>query len=278
MGGLNRPRDAIVRTSTLGGLDPVVVAALDIPLFVCASALAALGVRSAAVVATGWMLIVTGGLGVYATVTTEAGWGVLISRGIRRISDRPVLHAARASAQGVDRCTWSVRVPSRGDAVGERFPRSEHAAARDLLGMLPRSPAACAEQARTAMRARTLAPGRRRDRRQRAAPARERARALVGSRHVDEGRRHAAAVGDAESARGGEPLPLRAQPDGGSPESCRAPRSASCSRHGWSSRTCSPGRWCGTPSCARSKRLTSRGDSETSSGAIGAPCGAGGRG
>jgi protein-S-isoprenylcysteine O-methyltransferase Ste14 len=68
----------VVRTSTLGGVDPVVVAALDIPLFVCASALAALGVRPAAVLATGWTLIVTGGLGVYATVTTEAGWGVLI--------------------------------------------------------------------------------------------------------------------------------------------------------------------------------------------------------
>jgi protein-S-isoprenylcysteine O-methyltransferase Ste14 len=70
-----------VRTATLGGLDPVAVAVVDVPLFVGASALAAAGLRAAAVVATGWTLLVTVALGGYATVTTEAGWGVLLMLG-----------------------------------------------------------------------------------------------------------------------------------------------------------------------------------------------------
>ncbi|WP_448808729.1 methyltransferase family protein [Agromyces bauzanensis] len=67
-----------VREATLGRLDPVIVAVFDIPLFVCASAAAALGSRVAAIVSTCWTFIVTGGLAVYAMVTTEAGWGVLL--------------------------------------------------------------------------------------------------------------------------------------------------------------------------------------------------------
>lgn len=66
-----------VREATIGSLDRVVLAVLDIPLFVVASALAALGVRFAAAVATGWTIAVTLALGVYATVTGEAGWGVI---------------------------------------------------------------------------------------------------------------------------------------------------------------------------------------------------------
>ncbi|MFF2051831.1 methyltransferase family protein [Leifsonia sp. NPDC058194] len=67
-----------VRNATLGGLEPLVVAVLDIPLFVVSSAVAAFGSRVAAVVATGWTILVTVGLGVYATVTGAAGWGVLL--------------------------------------------------------------------------------------------------------------------------------------------------------------------------------------------------------
>ncbi|KQQ05877.1 MULTISPECIES: methyltransferase family protein [unclassified Rathayibacter] len=67
----------LVRTATLGSLDPLPIAALDLPLFVGASALAAAGVRWAARLATGWTLLVTAALAVYATVTAEAGWGVL---------------------------------------------------------------------------------------------------------------------------------------------------------------------------------------------------------
>ncbi|MFB6610264.1 methyltransferase family protein [Agromyces sp. NPDC056379] len=67
----------IVREATLGSLDPVVVAAFDVPLFVAASAAAAFGLKWAAVVATAWTVAVTVALAIYATVTTEAGWGVL---------------------------------------------------------------------------------------------------------------------------------------------------------------------------------------------------------
>ena len=70
--------NAWVRTTTLGSLDPVLVAAVDIPLFVVASGLAALGARSASWVATVWTLLVALALAGYATVTTEAGCGVLI--------------------------------------------------------------------------------------------------------------------------------------------------------------------------------------------------------
>lgn len=68
----------LVRNATLGTLDPVWVAVFDIPLFVVASALAAFGVPRAAVLSTGWTGCVTVALAVYATVTTEAGWGVLV--------------------------------------------------------------------------------------------------------------------------------------------------------------------------------------------------------
>ena len=56
----------------------VLVAAFDIPLFVAGSAVAALGLRWAAVVTTGWTILVAVGLAGYATITTEAGWGVVL--------------------------------------------------------------------------------------------------------------------------------------------------------------------------------------------------------
>lgn len=68
----------VVRELTLGTLDPAAVALFDIPLFVLASAAAALGMRGAAVVAAGWTSLVAAALAVYATFTGEAGWGVLI--------------------------------------------------------------------------------------------------------------------------------------------------------------------------------------------------------
>jgi protein-S-isoprenylcysteine O-methyltransferase Ste14 len=67
-----------VRELTLGDLDPIAVAVVDIPLFVVASAVAAFGVRAAAVMSAGWTGVVAIALAGYATVTTEAGWGVLL--------------------------------------------------------------------------------------------------------------------------------------------------------------------------------------------------------
>ncbi|MGP9536591.1 methyltransferase family protein [Brachybacterium sp. AOP43-C2-M15] len=71
------PTVEAVRTATLGRLDPLLVGALDIPLFVVASALVALGVRRAAWVAAPWTLLVTTGMVLYATLTGEAGWGAV---------------------------------------------------------------------------------------------------------------------------------------------------------------------------------------------------------
>ena len=70
-----------VREVTLGNLDPVTVAIFDLPLFVMASALAAFGFRGAALVCAGWTGLVAAALAVYATITTEAGLGVLIMGG-----------------------------------------------------------------------------------------------------------------------------------------------------------------------------------------------------
>ncbi|MBP2456606.1 hypothetical protein ABID70_002129 [Clavibacter michiganensis] len=67
-----------VRVATLGSLDPLPVALLDVPLFVVGSALAAAGIRWAAVVASAWTLVVALALAAYATVTTEAGIGVVV--------------------------------------------------------------------------------------------------------------------------------------------------------------------------------------------------------
>jgi protein-S-isoprenylcysteine O-methyltransferase Ste14 len=67
----------LVRTATLGRLDPAVMAAFDVPLFVIGSALAACGVRAAAWLSTGWTVLVAVALALYATVVTEAGWGVV---------------------------------------------------------------------------------------------------------------------------------------------------------------------------------------------------------
>lgn len=71
----------VVRVATLGSLDPVLVAVFDVPLFVVASALAAAGVRPAAIVATGWTAVVLLGTATWATVTREAGWGVVAMTG-----------------------------------------------------------------------------------------------------------------------------------------------------------------------------------------------------
>jgi len=67
-----------VRQATLGSLDPLPVALLDVPLFVVGSALAAAGLRAAATVATAWTTLVAAALAVWATVTGEAGIGVLV--------------------------------------------------------------------------------------------------------------------------------------------------------------------------------------------------------
>lgn len=67
-----------VRNATLGGLNPVLVAAFDLPLFVAASAFAAAGLRFAVWVTVPWTALVTVAMAVYATLTGAAGWGALL--------------------------------------------------------------------------------------------------------------------------------------------------------------------------------------------------------
>ncbi|MEZ2373213.1 methyltransferase [Arthrobacter sp. RCC_34] len=71
------PVSPLVRHITLGSLDPALVAIFDLPLFVAAAGLAAAGSRVAALVNTAWTLLVTVLMALYATLTTEAGWGVV---------------------------------------------------------------------------------------------------------------------------------------------------------------------------------------------------------
>lgn len=67
-----------VRQATLGTIDPTIAAVLDVPLFVVASALAAFGTRWAAVLATGWTILITIALGAFAAVTGQAGVGAVL--------------------------------------------------------------------------------------------------------------------------------------------------------------------------------------------------------
>ncbi|MGZ1490205.1 methyltransferase family protein [Brevibacterium sediminis] len=67
-----------VATATLGSIDPLLIAIVDIPLFVIGSALAALNFRWAVWIATGWTVLVALGMVIYATATTEAGLGAVL--------------------------------------------------------------------------------------------------------------------------------------------------------------------------------------------------------
>jgi protein-S-isoprenylcysteine O-methyltransferase Ste14 len=67
-----------IRLATLGALPAAVVAIVDIPLFVLASALVACGIRQAVWVAVPWTVLVAAGMAAYSTITTLAGWGALL--------------------------------------------------------------------------------------------------------------------------------------------------------------------------------------------------------
>ncbi|WP_370646201.1 hypothetical protein [Brachybacterium sp. ACRRE] len=67
-----------VREATLGPIDPVIMAALDLPLFVVASALAAVGLRWSAALTTTWTVLVTVWMAVLATASGQAGWGAVV--------------------------------------------------------------------------------------------------------------------------------------------------------------------------------------------------------
>lgn len=95
-----------IRTATLGALDAPLIAAVDIPLFVVASAVAASGVRSAVWVAASWTVLVSAAMVVYATMTGAAGWGALL------------MTAAALGSIGAAVLVLTGRVPSEWMLVG----------------------------------------------------------------------------------------------------------------------------------------------------------------
>lgn len=112
-----------VRQATLAGLDPVLVGAFDIPLFVLASGVAAWGVRWGWRIAVPWTLIVTGGLAVYTTATGLAGWGVLImaAASIGGVVAWLLLECGRIPAE------WLLRGPLGFGIAAQRPPAAQFA-------------------------------------------------------------------------------------------------------------------------------------------------------
>lgn len=68
----------VLQEATLGGLDPMLISIIDIPLFVIGSALAALNMRWAVWVASAWTVLVAIFMLIYATVTTTGGIGAIL--------------------------------------------------------------------------------------------------------------------------------------------------------------------------------------------------------
>jgi len=113
-----------VREATLGSLQPLIVAAFDVPLFVVGSALAAAGIGWAAVVSAGWTVLVAIGLAAFATVTTEAGWGVVVMLAAAAGSGA----AACAVVRGRIPTEWVIQGPFAFRVADARRPRSAHVA------------------------------------------------------------------------------------------------------------------------------------------------------
>lgn len=111
-----------IRHATLGTLPVPPIAAADIPLFVIGSLLVAVGLRWAIWVTVLWTVLVAGGMALYATVTTQAGWGALL-----------MLAAAAASVAGGVVILLG-RAPTEWIAAGPfAFRRSARRTARALL-------------------------------------------------------------------------------------------------------------------------------------------------
>jgi protein-S-isoprenylcysteine O-methyltransferase Ste14 len=101
----------------------VLVAAFDLPLFVGASALAAVGVRFAVWIAAPWTALVAAGMAVYATVAERAGWGALL------------MTAAAIGSAGAAMLVLTGRLPAERILVGPfAFRAARSTAARDNVG------------------------------------------------------------------------------------------------------------------------------------------------
>jgi protein-S-isoprenylcysteine O-methyltransferase Ste14 len=114
-----------VRTATLGAIDPVVMAALDLPLFVVASALAAFGVRWAVWIATTWTVLVTVGMVAYATITGLAGWGavLMIAAAAGSVAAAMLVLLGRIPAEWIIRGPFAFRL-ARPGSTGDHVRRT----------------------------------------------------------------------------------------------------------------------------------------------------------
>ena len=112
-----------VAAATLGGIDPLLIAIVDVPLFVIGSALAALNFRWAVWIATGWTVLVALGMVIYATATTEAGLGAVLM----------ILAALGSLLAGVLMILG--RIPSEKLLVGPFAFHSSHTRIRSRLQM-----------------------------------------------------------------------------------------------------------------------------------------------
>jgi protein-S-isoprenylcysteine O-methyltransferase Ste14 len=114
-----------VHGATLGGIDPVVMAALDIPLFVIASALAAFGIRWAVWMATTWTVLVTVGMVSYATLTGLAGWGavLMIAAAAGSVAAAMLVLLGRLPAEWIIRGPFAFRL-ARPGSTGDHVRRT----------------------------------------------------------------------------------------------------------------------------------------------------------
>lgn len=100
------PTVPAVRRATLGDLPAMLVGALDLPLFVLASALVACGLGWAVWVVAPWTLLVTAAMVLYATLTGGAGWGAV------------AMLAASAGSVGAGMLVRAGRIPVERFLVG----------------------------------------------------------------------------------------------------------------------------------------------------------------
>jgi protein-S-isoprenylcysteine O-methyltransferase Ste14 len=111
-----------VRQATLGDLPAALIACFDIPLFVIASALVALGIRPALWVVVPWTALVAAFMAVYATATQLAGSGALLM----------TVAAVASILAGV--VIWRGRAPVEWVAVGPfAFRTSDESGAGRML-------------------------------------------------------------------------------------------------------------------------------------------------
>lgn len=104
-----------VRHTTLGDLPALPVAMLDVPLFVVASALVALGIRWCVWIVVPWTALVAVGMAVYATATTQAGWGALLMAlaAVGSIAAGVIVWMGRAPVEWITTGPFAFRPASR---------------------------------------------------------------------------------------------------------------------------------------------------------------------